>query len=266
MNTNDWQPIKTAPKDETPMLLAWDNFSFAAIGRWMDGRWMDPRIDAEFNLNPSHWMPLPAPPPVIVQDVGENPREDLIRFPDVIVDDETVEDALDACIIEKEKIEDAAEKMLAALEELRSNASRYQSAQIWRVANDAIAAAHAAGISFVEWGLSALEQVKAAGPQATRPLEEFMAELRARKHANDLDMRPFKPCVYVVPNMALTVMQLADTTIVWRPWGPFEGHAVDLGYDTAGNLVGIQIWDDVAKLKARGGCGRMNSGVNEARR
>lgn len=60
----------------------------------------------------------------------------------------------------------------------------------------------------------------------------------------------FKPCVYVVPNMGLTVMQLEDVCIVWEPWGPFKGHAVDLGYDAAGKLVGIQIWDDVARRKS----------------
>jgi hypothetical protein len=65
---------------------------------------------------------------------------------------------------------------------------------------------------------------------------------------NDLDIKEFKPCVHSVPSLNLTVMQLADTTIVWRPWGPYRGHAVDLGYDVDGHLVGIQIWDDVAAL------------------
>lgn len=66
---------------------------------------------------------------------------------------------------------------------------------------------------------------------------------------DDVEIGEFKPCVFTVPGMNLTIMQLADVSIVWRPWGPHKGHAVDLGYDADGNLIGIQIWDDVAKFK-----------------
>ena len=63
---NSWQPIDTAPRDETPILL----FSPDArehvpmLGRCFDNEWYDywsdskPAIDAD----PTHWMPLPAPP------------------------------------------------------------------------------------------------------------------------------------------------------------------------------------------------------------
>lgn len=60
----------------------------------------------------------------------------------------------------------------------------------------------------------------------------------------------FKPCVLYNEDLRLTEMVLKDTSIVWVPWGPFKGHAVDCGYDSEGNLVGIKIWDDVRKPPA----------------
>jgi hypothetical protein len=65
------------------------------------------------------------------------------------------------------------------------------------------------------------------------------------------DMAPFKPQVIYNPDIRLTEMILEDTTIVWCPWGPFEGHAVDCGYSADGRLVGIQIWDDVRNRPQR---------------
>lgn len=61
----------------------------------------------------------------------------------------------------------------------------------------------------------------------------------------------FRPCVIHHPELGLTEMLLEDTSIVWRPWAPYRGHAVDLGYGLDGRLVGIQIWDDVAVRRAR---------------
>lgn len=58
-------------------------------------------------------------------------------------------------------------------------------------------------------------------------------------------LKPFKPCVIYNEQIKLTEMILEDTSIVWCPWGPFHGHAVDCGYSPDGRLVGIQIWDDV---------------------
>ncbi len=43
-------------------------------------------------------------------------------------------------------IQPAARAMLAALKEVRANASQYHRGQLWQVAHDAIAAAEAAGI------------------------------------------------------------------------------------------------------------------------
>lgn len=67
-----WQPIETAPKDGT-LLLLWErdgskyNAAFGDVfcGRWDDallidrvGHW----IDGRFTRNPTHWLPLPPPP------------------------------------------------------------------------------------------------------------------------------------------------------------------------------------------------------------
>lgn len=61
-----WQPIETAPKDGTEVLLAypgglvksgkWTLFGGAYEDHWADGK--RPR----FGSDPTHWMPLPAPP------------------------------------------------------------------------------------------------------------------------------------------------------------------------------------------------------------
>lgn len=66
-----WQPIETAPKDGTKILLG----RFDGTGREYDGRirvdWWRSRMGAgytgfgHFNPTywpPTHWMPLPAPP------------------------------------------------------------------------------------------------------------------------------------------------------------------------------------------------------------
>lgn len=55
----------------------------------------------------------------------------------------------------------------------------------------------------------------------------------------------FKPGVFYNEELRLTQMMLKDTFIVWCPWGPYKGHAVDIGFDENGEIVGITIWDDV---------------------
>jgi hypothetical protein len=63
-----WQPIDTAPKDGTWVLLYWPmtrtnvvvggHFYCARDGEEM--WWSLPRVES--SKEPTHWMPLPAPP------------------------------------------------------------------------------------------------------------------------------------------------------------------------------------------------------------
>lgn len=58
----DWQPIDTAPRDGTRVLLwypAWIQHVFTAEfehGNWQTGVWYSNRA------KPTHWMLLPSPP------------------------------------------------------------------------------------------------------------------------------------------------------------------------------------------------------------
>lgn len=54
-----WQPIGTAPKDGTDVLV-WD-FDAYAIASWCVSRGVWVRADGE-DAYPTHWAPLPEPP------------------------------------------------------------------------------------------------------------------------------------------------------------------------------------------------------------
>ena len=62
-----WQPIETAPKDGSPVVIGFDPTRDDDDGlphgvdfmRWMDKAWRDPLTH---RLRPTHWMPLPTPP------------------------------------------------------------------------------------------------------------------------------------------------------------------------------------------------------------
>ena len=60
----EWQPIETAPKDGTPVLLwallDWKDDLVPVCGWYAQSsrKWL---CHAAW-LNPTHWMPLPAPP------------------------------------------------------------------------------------------------------------------------------------------------------------------------------------------------------------
>lgn len=65
----DWQPIETAPKDGTSVLL-WDG-EFQFTGEWMveaiDGsHWWIATLHGQKQVacdpQPTHWHPLPPPP------------------------------------------------------------------------------------------------------------------------------------------------------------------------------------------------------------
>ena len=72
-----WQPIETAPKDGTAILLAIAGYR-ACLGQWVDtprgGKFVAAEMDdfASFedwgnyieahDYNPTHWMPLPPSP------------------------------------------------------------------------------------------------------------------------------------------------------------------------------------------------------------
>lgn len=63
---SEWQPIETAPKDGT-MVLIWrklekgiggDFPAHAAVDEWRGNSWYRTRPGQQ----PTHWMPLPSPP------------------------------------------------------------------------------------------------------------------------------------------------------------------------------------------------------------
>lgn len=79
---NNWQPIDTAPKDGTVVLVWWPigdypsgNHEFASFVDFggkvpegtFDGKpyrngWCNDRDGAYLPVEPTHWMPLPEPP------------------------------------------------------------------------------------------------------------------------------------------------------------------------------------------------------------
>jgi hypothetical protein len=66
----EWQPIETAPKDGTIVLLVIDHGKWGEkvwTGLWDDG-WMV--IYGKARNAPTHWMPLPAPPAAIDAAIG----------------------------------------------------------------------------------------------------------------------------------------------------------------------------------------------------
>ena len=59
---DEWQPIETALKDGTPLLLANDVFGWRWVGHWAagDGEWVG--HGGDYAWIPTHWMDLPEPP------------------------------------------------------------------------------------------------------------------------------------------------------------------------------------------------------------
>ena len=61
-----WQPIETAPMDETAVLVYDANGDELATAFWDDteNRWYETSTLDVFVGQPTHWMPLPEPPKV----------------------------------------------------------------------------------------------------------------------------------------------------------------------------------------------------------
>jgi hypothetical protein len=59
---SEWQPIETAPKDGTAILVFHNRMVIEAwySGRW--GRFVQSETGGHNGIAPTHWMPLPAPP------------------------------------------------------------------------------------------------------------------------------------------------------------------------------------------------------------
>jgi len=63
-----WQPIETAPKDGTPILVGPTKrmgICVASYDKDDDGlhRWLVDSLHGQSNIyTPTHWMPLPEPP------------------------------------------------------------------------------------------------------------------------------------------------------------------------------------------------------------
>ena len=67
----EWQPIETAPKDGSDILLGGCQHGPAIrVASWGNGRYLGPKKGYErdwcdgpqYGFAPTHWMPLPAPP------------------------------------------------------------------------------------------------------------------------------------------------------------------------------------------------------------
>lgn len=59
----EWQPIETAPRDGTPILVAVEGGRFYADkAEWTASGWAYPCHNHGPEISPTHWMPLPPPP------------------------------------------------------------------------------------------------------------------------------------------------------------------------------------------------------------
>ncbi len=57
-----WKPIETAPKDGTRVLVWHQNWFAASTAQWYGDWWGLVYEVGPFAYQPTHWMPLPAPP------------------------------------------------------------------------------------------------------------------------------------------------------------------------------------------------------------
>lgn len=59
---DDWQPIETAPKDGTRVLVWHPYWNAASTAQWYGTDWRIVYDLKPFVSQPTHWRPLPAPP------------------------------------------------------------------------------------------------------------------------------------------------------------------------------------------------------------
>lgn len=66
---SEWQPMETAPKDETPVLgfvppRPFDHCGPIRVIQFdpKDGKWWHMAGDETDTVQPTHWIPLPPPP------------------------------------------------------------------------------------------------------------------------------------------------------------------------------------------------------------
>jgi hypothetical protein len=59
---SEWKPIKTAPKDDTRMLFYYGNFGTGLIETGFGWQLLQNSFPGDVR-RPTHWMPLPEPPP-----------------------------------------------------------------------------------------------------------------------------------------------------------------------------------------------------------
>jgi hypothetical protein len=75
---SQWQPIETAPKDGSMIVVfspefyeaelePLDQMDWFCVVRWNDGEWRYAGGEYTFD-NVTHWMPLPDPPEVVVSE------------------------------------------------------------------------------------------------------------------------------------------------------------------------------------------------------
>ena len=61
-NEFKWQPIATAPKDGSYVLVYDPDVGFPYTCTWEYGEWTEASGEQYMTFKPTHWMPLPEPP------------------------------------------------------------------------------------------------------------------------------------------------------------------------------------------------------------
>ena len=80
-------------------------------------------------------------------------------------------------------------------------------------------------------------------------IERLRSEVRRLTTENELLYRKFDAHVSEESGLHRTEMIIRDVSMTWVPFRPevFGYHTIDLGYAENGDLVGIAVWDLVAK-------------------